>query len=90
MVESTPSRQRRPPCKTNKEMSDEAADAAALPYLLTAYFAAARLVLPCFHVRKAELLTSFFEPQIDFDNKISCCSCKDTKPLDRPSLAGTK
>ena len=35
MVESTPSRQRRPPCKTNKEMSDEAADAAALTYLLT-------------------------------------------------------
>ena len=34
MVESTPSRQRRPPCKTNKEMSDEAADAAALTYLL--------------------------------------------------------
>ena len=37
MVESSPSRQRRPPCKTNKEMSDEAADAAALTYLLT-YF----------------------------------------------------
>ena len=35
MVESSPSRQRRPPCKTNKGMSDEAADAAALSYLLT-------------------------------------------------------
>ena len=38
MVESSPSRQRRPPCKTSKEMSDEAADAAGLtylPYLLT-------------------------------------------------------
>ena len=35
MVESSPSRQRRPPCKTNKEMSDEAADAAALTYLIT-------------------------------------------------------
>ena len=35
MVESTPSRQRRPPCKTNKEESEEAADAAALTYLLT-------------------------------------------------------
>ena len=35
MVESSPSRQRRPPCKTNKEKSDEAADAAALTYLLT-------------------------------------------------------
>ena len=34
MVESTPSRRRRPPCKTNKEKSDEAADAAALTYLL--------------------------------------------------------
>ena len=34
MVESTPSRQGRPPCKTNEEESDEAADAAAvtLPY----------------------------------------------------------
>ena len=37
MVESSPSRQRRPPCKTSKEMSDEAADAAALTYLLTSY-----------------------------------------------------
>ena len=35
MVESTPSRQRRPLCKTNKEESDEAADAAALTYLRT-------------------------------------------------------
>ena len=35
MVGSTPSRLRRPPCKTNKEESDEAADAAALTYLLT-------------------------------------------------------
>ena len=35
MVESSPSRQRRPPCKTSKEMSDEAADAAAVTYLLT-------------------------------------------------------
>ena len=35
MVESSPSRQRRPPCKTSKEMSDEAADAATLTYLLT-------------------------------------------------------
>ena len=33
MVESSPSRQRRPPCKTSKEMSDEAADAAPLTYL---------------------------------------------------------
>ena len=30
MVESSPSRHRRTPCKTNKEMSDETADAAAL------------------------------------------------------------
>ena len=35
MAESSPSRQRRPPCKTNKEMSDEAADASILTYLLT-------------------------------------------------------
>ena len=33
MVESSQSRQRRPPCKTSKEMSDEAADAVALTYL---------------------------------------------------------
>ena len=33
MVESSPSRQRRPPCKTGKEMPDEAADAAVLTYL---------------------------------------------------------
>ena len=35
MVESSPSRQRRPPCKTNKGMSDEAVDPAAHTYLLT-------------------------------------------------------
>ena len=35
MVDSSPSRQKRPPCKTDKETSDEAADAAALTYLLT-------------------------------------------------------
>ena len=35
MVETSPSRQRQPPCKTNKKMTDEAADAAALTYLLT-------------------------------------------------------
>ena len=35
VVENSPSRQRRAPCKTSKEMSDEAADAAALTYLLT-------------------------------------------------------
>ena len=37
MVESSPSRQRRPPCKTNKEMSDEAADAAPLLTYLLSY-----------------------------------------------------
>ena len=35
MVETSPSRQRRPPCKKSKEMSDEVADATALTYLLT-------------------------------------------------------
>ena len=35
MVGSSSSRQRRPPCKTNKGMSGEAADAAAVTYLLT-------------------------------------------------------
>ena len=34
MVESSPFRQRPPPCKTNKGMSDQAADAALLTYLL--------------------------------------------------------
>ena len=34
MVESLLSCQRRPPCKTNKGMSDEAADTAAHTYLL--------------------------------------------------------
>ena len=38
LVESSPSHQRRPPCKTNKGISDEAADAAALTYLLTYNF----------------------------------------------------
>ena len=40
MVERSPSRQRRPPCKTSKEMSDEAADAAALTITTTTVFAA--------------------------------------------------
>ena len=35
MVVSSPSRQRRPPSKTNMGMSDEAADAATSTYLLT-------------------------------------------------------
>ena len=35
MVESSPPPQRRQPSKTSKEMSDEAADAAALTYLRT-------------------------------------------------------
>ena len=35
LVESSPSRQRRPPCKTKRGVSDEAVDAAALTYLLT-------------------------------------------------------
>ena len=35
MVESFPSCQRRPPLNTNKGMSDESADAAALTYSLT-------------------------------------------------------
>ena len=42
MVESSPSHQRRPPCKTNKGMSDEAADAATLTYLLTPVAPAAK------------------------------------------------
>ena len=37
MVESSPSRQRRPECRANKEMWDEAADGAALTYLLTQF-----------------------------------------------------
>ena len=45
MVESTPSRQRRPPCKTNKEKSDEAADAAAPTYLLTYIFRSIYLLI---------------------------------------------
>ena len=36
MVETSPSPQRRPPCKANKGMSDDATDAAALTYLLPA------------------------------------------------------
>ena len=35
MVESSPSCQGRPPCKPSKEISDEAAVAAALTHLLT-------------------------------------------------------
>ena len=47
MVESTPSGQRRPPCKTNKEESDEAADAAALTYLLTYCRMHTKFTEPC-------------------------------------------
>ena len=35
MVETPPSRQRRPPCRINKRMFDETAFVAALTYLLT-------------------------------------------------------
>ena len=37
MVESSPSCQRRTPCETSKEMSNQAADAAAHTYLLTTW-----------------------------------------------------
>ena len=55
MVESSPSRQRRPPCKTNKEMSDEAADAAALTYLLTysIVFLPSSSIAFCFWARRS-------------------------------------
>ena len=43
MVESSPSRQGQPSCKTNKEKSDEAADAAALTYLLTYLYCGGRV-----------------------------------------------
>ena len=35
MVETSPPSHRRPPCKMNKEITDEAADGPALTYLLT-------------------------------------------------------
>ena len=54
MVKSTPSRQRRPPCKTSKEMSDEAADAAALTYLLT-LMATVLVLLTVFSRRRATI-----------------------------------
>ena len=60
MVESSPSRQRRPPCKTNKGMSDEAADAAAHTYLLTwalSFFLSAR-GFRVFQLRHALVLPS--------------------------------
>ena len=45
MVDTSPSHQRRPPCKTSKEMSDKAADVAALTYLLTYSFFHMRYVM---------------------------------------------
>ena len=52
MVESSPSRQRRPPCKTNKEMSDKAVDATALTYLLTLFEKQSLISAENFHRRK--------------------------------------
>ena len=49
MLETSPSRQRRPPCKTSKEMSDEAADAAALTYLLTYLYIVIVIVITTYH-----------------------------------------
>ena len=60
MVESCPSRQRRPPCKTNKEMSDEAADAAALTYLLTYLLVGGVLGSPLRHSKRGLLGTVVF------------------------------
>ena len=56
MVESSPSCQRRPPCKTNKGMSDEAADAAALTYLLTFWPVLTQIIGTCIKVRRRRLL----------------------------------
>ena len=47
MVASSPLRQRRQPCNTNKGMPDEAADAAALTYLLTWELYISPLRVPC-------------------------------------------
>ena len=58
MVESTPSRQRRPPCKTNKEESDEAADAAALTYLLT--YSAPQETSSCTRALRLRIYRIFF------------------------------
>ena len=64
MVGSSPSRQRRPPCKTNKGMSDEAADAAALTYLLTLKTSAHTF----FSRSRLRLCNSFLGVR-------SCCAC---------------
>ena len=54
MVESSPSRQRRPPYKTTKGKTDEAADAAVLTYLLTLPRAKPFANVPC---KISELVT---------------------------------
>ena len=65
MVESTPSRQRRTPCKTNKEESDEAADAAAPTYLHTYLCSGTSLAVNCRESKEAG------EPQ-KWGNAIQC------------------
>ena len=47
MVESSPSCQRQPQCKTKKGMSDEAADAAACTYLRTSLHGVGDVHRPC-------------------------------------------
>ena len=55
MAESSPSHQRRPSCKTSKEMSDKAVDTAALTYLLTYYLLTVKLFQKGLPREKAKL-----------------------------------
>ena len=72
MVESSPSRQRRPPCKTDKEMSDDAADAAA-PYVPTYCVLKAVFSIPLSGIRIwwNPLTRSIFEMTVEPPNVLS-------------------
>ena len=65
MAESSPSPQRRPPCKTDKRMSDEAADAAAhiIPTIPCVYMKCTRSMTPSWRIR-AEVRLSLYGYQI--------------------------
>ena len=73
MVESTPSRQTRPPCKTNKEESDEAADAAALTYLLTYCVVMSCCVVFCCVVLCCVVLCCVMSRRGGLCCAVSCC-----------------
>ena len=89
MVESSPSRQRRSPCKTNKGMSDEAAEVAALTYLLTVSTDTGPKELACALTTEPELYSARARAQ-GGTTRYGGQSCPDSKGVTGEAHLGAR